>query len=173
MLRVIAKEDYESVPWENGRGVTSDIFLFPEGATRQSFDIRVSVAPITADAPFSLFTGIDRQITLFKGTGLDLDFSSRSLKVRPLSPVSFDNGEPLFARLVEGPVEVFNVLTRRGRWTARVEILRQNANVSFGRDEIGVIFVADGEWIAEGGGVAYTLQSGGTAIVTQQSVLTL
>ena len=64
MLRFIAKEDYKSVLWENGRGVTSDIFLFPEGATRQSFDIRVSVAPITADAPFSLFTGIDRQITL-------------------------------------------------------------------------------------------------------------
>lgn len=173
MLRSIAKEDYKSVPWENGRGVTSDVFLFPEGATRQSFDIRVSVAPITADAPFSLFTGIDRQITLFKGAGLDLDFSSRTLQVRPLAPVSFDNGEPLFARLVEGPVEVFNVLTRRGRWTARVEIVRKNAKVQIGRDEIGVIFVAEGEWIAEGAGGTHALQNGGTGIIAQPGTITL
>src|ERR1700733_13260641 len=152
MFRSISREDYISVPWENGRGMTSDILLMPEGATRQNFDIRVSVAPITADSPFSLFSGIDRNITLFKGAGLKLDFPSNSLTLRPLCPAYFDNGESPFARLVDGPVEVFNVLTRQGQWTARIEILRQNAKVLIGRKELGVIFVAEGEWIAEGGG---------------------
>src|SRR5690349_8682652 len=134
MFRFIPREEYVSVPWENGRGITSDIFLFPEGATRQNFDIRISVAPITADSPFSLFAGMDRQITLFKGAGLKLDFPSVSLNLLPLRPSSFDNGVPPFARLADGPVEVFNVMTRRSRWTAQVEILRQNARVAIGRN---------------------------------------
>jgi environmental stress-induced protein Ves len=173
MFRFIPREDYRPVPWENGLGMTSDIALFPEGATRQNFDIRVSMAPITADSLFSLFSGIDRHITLLKGAGLKLDFRSRSLRLRALHPVSFDNGEPPFARLVDGPVEVLNIMTRRGRWTARVEVLRQNANVLTGRHEFGIIFVAEGEWVAEGDGGSHTLRNGGTGIITQPCAMTL
>lgn len=173
MFRFIPRENYKPVPWENGRGTTSDVLLFPERATRQNFDIRISVAPVTADAAFSLFAGIDRHITLFKGAGLVLDFPSRSLPLSPLHPVSFDNGEPPFARLVDGPVDVFNVMTRRGKWTARVEILRQDAKVLIGRNEIGVIFVSEGEWIAEADGGTHTLRNGGTGIATQSGAITL
>jgi hypothetical protein len=173
MFRFIPKEDYNSVPWENGRGMTSDVCLFPEGVTRQNFDIRVSVAPITADSSFSLFPGIDRHITLFKGAGLKLDFLSNSLRLSPLQPVSFDNSEPPFARLIDGPVDVFNVMTRRGRWTARVDVLREGMKVLIGHNEIGVIFVAGGEWIAEGGGETCRLKNGGTGIVTQPGAMTL
>ena len=42
-----------------------------------------------------------------------------------------------------------------------------------GRNELGIIFVAEGEWIAEGDGATHTLQSGGTGIVTQPSAMTL
>ena len=173
MFRFISRDEYNAVPWENGRGMTSDILLLPQGATRQDFDIRVSVAPITADSAFSLFSGIDRHITLFKGAGLKLDFPSNSLTLRPLCPSYFDNGEPPFARLIGGPVEVFNVLTRRGQWTARIEILRQNAKVVVGRNEIGIVFVAEGEWMADGDGDAQRLQNGGTGIITQSSTITL
>jgi len=173
MFRFVPKEDYGLVPWENGRGITSDILLLPEGATRQDFDIRISVAPITADAAFSLFPGIDRHITLFKGAGLRLDFLAKSLLLSPLHPASFDNSEPPFARLVDGPIDVFNVMTRQGRWSARVDVLQQDATMLIGRNEIGVIFVAEGEWIAEGGGRTHALQNGGTGIVAQPGVMTL
>jgi uncharacterized protein len=173
MFRFIPREGYTSVPWENGRGTTSDILLLPEGATRQDFDIRISVAPITGDAPFSLFPGIDRHITLFKGAGLKLGFPSRSLILRPLSPAFFDSGEGPFAHLVDGPVEVLNVMTRRGRWTARVEVLRQNTNLLIGRNELGVIFVAEGDWAAEVDRRVHTLQSGGTGIITQPGAVAL
>ena len=172
MPRFIAKEDYKSVPWENGRGTTSDIVLIPDGSSRKNFDIRVSVAPITNDGPFSLFSGVDRHITLIKGAGLDLEFSSRSLQVRPLSPVHFDNGEPLFARLVDGPVEVFNLLTRRGHWTARVEILRQETEVIIDQDQIGIVFAAANSWIADVGGETHALPDGGTGIIAQPGAVT-
>ncbi len=104
---------------------------------------------------------------------MKLDFPSVSLNLLPLRPSSFDNWVPPIARLADGPVEVFNVMTRRSRWTARVEILRQNARVTIGRNEIGVIFVADGEWIAKGGGETCTLQNGGTAIISQPGDIAL
>ena len=85
----------------------------------------------------------------------------------------FDSGEGPFAYLVDGPVEVLNVMTRRARWAARVEILRQDANVQIGRNEIGVLFAAEGEWIAEGGGGTHTVKDGGTGIITQPSAMTL
>lgn len=173
MFRFVPRQAYVSVPWKNGRGMTSDVLLFPKGAAQDNCDIRVSVAPITADSPFSLFTGYDRQITLFKGTGLQLDFPARSISLSSLSPVYFDNGEPPFARLVDGPVEVFNVMTRRGKWTARVETFRHNARLQVGPDEIGVIFAAEGEWNAEASGRTHKLLNSGTAIIMQPGAVTL
>jgi len=173
ILRILTKEEYRSTPWENGRGLTSDILLLPEGATRQDFDIRVSIAPIVADAPFSSFPGIDRHITLFHGGELELTFPTRSLRLMPMRPLCFDNGEPPTAHLVEGPVQVFNVSTRRGRFSPSVVVLNKNAEIAIGENEMGIIFASTGTWFASLGRATRVLESGATAIVSQPGKLEL
>jgi hypothetical protein len=169
---IVPKEEYHSTPWENGRGMTSDIVLLPLGATRSNFDIRVSIAPIMTDAPFSPFPGIDRHITLLHGSELELIFPTRSLKLAPMRPAFFDNGEPPTARLADGPVEVFNVSIRRGRFSSRVDILEQNSGVRIGENEIGIIFAGAGSW-SSSGRATRVLEAGTTAIVERPGKLEL
>ncbi len=47
--------------------MTQDVWLWPEAAPQDGFDIRLSLASIDTDGLFSLFPGIDRTITLVGG----------------------------------------------------------------------------------------------------------
>ncbi len=112
--------DHSVIPWKNGGGITRDIVLLPAGSGHDDFDIRVSLAPIVTDGPFSSFPGIDRQITLLQGAGLELVFDDHVTALERLRPLYFDSVLAPSSRLAAGPVEVLNVMTRRGRWRAQV-----------------------------------------------------
>lgn len=119
-LKVLTISDYTVTPWKNGGGVTSDIFLFPEGATQADFDIRLSLAPIVAEGPFSSFPGIDRHITRLSTARLSLVFGTEARELKRLEPLYFDSVLQPRSLLPDGPAQVLNVMTRRGRWNAQV-----------------------------------------------------
>lgn len=119
-LRVLKAADYKTTPWKNGGGVTQDILLLPEDSTQENFDIRLSLAPIVAEGPFSSFPGIDRHITLLSSGALDLVFGSETRSLKRLEPLYFDSVQQPVAKLPDGAVRVLNVMTRRGRWHAQV-----------------------------------------------------
>lgn len=151
MLRILSKHDYVSTPWNNGRGVTTDVLLLPEGAGRQDFDIRISLAPIDEEVPFSSFPGIDRHITLIEGHGLALDFGGTTRRLDPLTPLFFDSAAAPVSRLASGPVRVINVMTRRGRWTAEVAVWREAGDLLLGADELAIVHAIAGTWHAADG----------------------
>ena len=78
-LTHLTQDAYETRPWKNGKGLTTEIYRSSTGADQGDFDIRISLAPITEDGPFSPFPGADRRITLIEGAGLDLDFGDHVL----------------------------------------------------------------------------------------------
>lgn len=119
-LRVLKAADYKTTPWKNGGGVTQDILLLPEDSTQENFDIRLSLAPIVTEGPFSSFPGIDRHITLLSSGALDLVFGSETRSLKRLEPLYFDSVQQPVSKLPEGAVRVLNVMTRRGRWHAQV-----------------------------------------------------
>lgn len=119
-LRVIGPSDYKRVPWKNGGGVTQDVLLLPDGATHEDFDIRISLAPIVEEGPFSSFPGIDRHITRLSRAPLSLAFAQETRPLARLEPLYFDSVLQPRSVLTEGPTEVINVMTRRGRWHAQV-----------------------------------------------------
>lgn len=119
-LKVLKVSDYRTTPWKNGGGVTQDVLLLPAGATHETFDIRVSLAPIVAEGPFSAFPGIDRHITLLTQERLNLAFAHETRALNRLEPLYFDSALQPASRLPDGPVRVLNVMTRRGRWNAQV-----------------------------------------------------
>ena len=119
-LQVLKPSDYKAVPWKNGGGVTNDVLLLPKGSTQDNFDIRLSLAPIVTEGAFSAFPGIDRHITLLSQQALSLVFGNDVRVLKRLEPMYFDSGLQPTSKLADGAVQVFNIMTRRGRWNAQV-----------------------------------------------------
>ncbi|HUR28577.1 MAG TPA: HutD family protein, partial [Planctomycetota bacterium] len=146
--------DCRRVPWKNGRGVTSEIALGPEGASfeRGDFDWRVSTARIEEAGPFSEFAGFDRILVITAGDGVLLEHGPAAprARLRRLEPYRFSGDWPTQCEPVRGPVADFNVLTRRGRVTGDVMALQLGARRL--RELIGandaLLHVLDGELVA-------------------------
>jgi environmental stress-induced protein Ves len=96
---------HRRMPWANGRGTTVEM-LREEG-------LRISLATVAEDGPFSIFPGIDRVLTVISGPGFRLE-GAVSLKCRPMLPVAFPGDVPVRAADVTFPSEDFNVMTARG-----------------------------------------------------------
>lgn len=130
---VLRWSEYPCVPWKNGGGVTrevaSGVIQAPSASVESvdGFDWRVSVADVDAQGPFSSFPGIDRVITLVEGEGMVLTVDGTRQPVAPLAPFSFSGDAATDCKLTAGAVRDVNAMTRRGRATAHVQILRITA----------------------------------------------
>jgi environmental stress-induced protein Ves len=128
-LKLLRRAAYKAIPWKNGRGIAHQIAVFPPGAGYGQLDWQVSRPEIDADGPFSSFPGLDRQFMLVTGNGLTLRIRSRDEGLafdrsitNPFEPFAFRGEWEVACALHDGPVQVFNVMTRRGRAGARLEI---------------------------------------------------
>lgn len=86
----------------------------------ETFEWRISAAPVVEDGPFSKFEGVDRKLVITEGAGLQLD----GLLLQPLVVHSFAGDSPPTAALVDGPIRDFGVMTRRKCWSSDMRILR-------------------------------------------------
>ncbi|MFK8250837.1 HutD/Ves family protein [Ancylobacter terrae] len=129
--RLIRRADYREMPWKNGGGVTLDIWTWPEDARQDDADIGISIAPIVAPGPFSVFPGIERHITLIEGDGITLVFGTDERRLAPLAPFVFDGGDAPVSRLEGGPVRVLNVKVRAGLWRAEVRAVAGTGGAMF------------------------------------------
>lgn len=110
------------MPWKNGGGVTVEIAVFPEDASVDNFDWRISTATVASDGPFSVFTGIDRTLSVLEGDGITLSvegLDDQELKGET-PPFSFPADSPTSATLLGSAITDLNVMTRRGRFTHQV-----------------------------------------------------
>lgn len=142
-----------AMPWKNGGGTTREIAADPPGAGFDAFGWRLSVAEVERDGPFSAFPGIDRTIVLLRGAGMrlrDRDRGDEHALTSPGVAHAFAGETPIDARLVDGPTSDFNVMTRRGRWSATVERASSRADVA-GADAL-LLFAGAGTWRVDGHG---------------------
>ncbi|MEU7095334.1 HutD/Ves family protein [Kitasatospora aureofaciens] len=125
-IQVLRASERPATPWLNGGGVTREVAGFPAGAGLNDFDWRVSLADVASAGPFSPFPGIDRVITLIEGAGMALtvDGVERSVDA-PFRPFAFPGDAATDCRLPGGPVVDFNVMTRRGRVEAAVDLVTE------------------------------------------------
>ncbi|MFE4974601.1 HutD family protein [Kitasatospora sp. NPDC056651] len=122
-FQVLRASERPATAWLNGGGVTREVAGFPAGAGLNTFDWRVSLADVATAGPFSPFPGIDRVITLVEGTGMALTVDgTEHLVDTPLRPFAFSGDAVTDCRLSAGPVVDFNVMTRRGRVEATVDL---------------------------------------------------
>ena len=157
-MQVIRFATLKETPWKNGGGTTTEIAVSPPGAGFEDFDWRLSVARVASEGPFSRFPGIDRTLTLIEGAGMRLAIEGREVATltTAAAPLPFPGDVPAEARLVNGPIRDFNVMTRRGHWDHEVLRLDGKAEVS---TDCPTIVVALGEATLD----AETLDFGDTA----------
>lgn len=120
----------EARPWRNGGGVTRELLVWPatdrDPATAPASDdwvVRVSVADIDRDGPFSSFPGIDRCFAVLQGAGVELGLPAGVQSIRPGDdPVAFPGEPPTACRLLDGPTRDLNLMGRRS--SGRIDMRR-------------------------------------------------
>lgn len=104
--------DYRRMRWRNGAGWTDEIVRVPD---REDWDWRLSIAEIDADARFSAFPGVERELVLLGGNGLRLRFDDGEVHdvLPPHQRVRFAGERAAVGELVDGPTRDFNLMWRR------------------------------------------------------------
>ena len=88
-VHLVQVHDVPPVPWRNGGGLTRELLAWP---TAQDWLLRVSVAEIESDGPFSAYPGVERWFVVLHGEGVQLSLGNPP-------PTRLDTtSEPLRAR---------------------------------------------------------------------------
>jgi environmental stress-induced protein Ves len=166
-MKILRREDYNVMPWKNGGGITTEIWVSPEGSglAGAPFDWRVSIADVAADGPFSRFAGYDRHIMLLDGRGMRLETGeSGSIDLSPYRPAVFSGDWTVTGKLVAGPVRDFNLIVARRFGRGALTRQRLTAPLSLIADgAMRVVHAIDGELSIAG----HIIGEGETAILTE------
>ncbi|MDA9509297.1 hypothetical protein XI09_32600 [Bradyrhizobium sp. CCBAU 11386] len=123
---LLKSEDYTRSPSKNGGGIFTDIAdAHRAGSPAKDWDSllwRFASTPIVAPGPFSYMPGIDRLQMVVAGRGLVLKAPGQEFDERePFTTVRFTGELAIVTELEAGPVEVVNLMARRG--AAEIELL--------------------------------------------------
>ncbi len=151
-MRIIRAADCRTMPWKNGKGITTEIVVSPGGASLSDFEWRVSMAQVGADGPFSAFPGIDRTLSVLSGNGIRLAFGDGEAVTldRSSAPFPFAADRAVDGVLVDGPIVDLNVMSRRGAWTHSVERLVHPGEHRIAGEAILLLVAPEGGWSVDG-----------------------
>lgn len=112
-LEIVSADSVKPVCWKNGGGWTCELLAWPQP---QDWLLRISVADIETDGPFSSFPGVDRWFTPLSGDGVMLNIDGAESKLDSQSTLHGFKGEAdTHCRLLGGATRDFNLMLRRDR----------------------------------------------------------
>lgn len=139
----IAAADVRPQRWKNQGGWTRELLAWPHAS---DWLLRVSVADIEADGPFSAFEGVQRWIGVLQGEGIRL----YEHELRPGDELlSFDGALAPSCELIAGPTRDFNLMHRRGHGRLLVQPAAQG--LPHGSADWVGLFTAEGGRLVHGG----------------------
>ena len=113
MIRVACLSDVPAQPWKNGGGTTRELLAWPAAT---DWALRLSVARIETEGPFSAYPGISRWFAVLSGGGVELAWQDRTAQLAPgTAPLHFEGGDAPGCRLLNGPTEDLNLMLRNSR----------------------------------------------------------
>jgi uncharacterized protein len=108
---IVSPERVPPQPWRNGGGVTRELFAWP---STLDWQVRVSVADIERDGPFSALPDVERWFAVVQGGGVALRFGGRREALGTDSgPLRFRGSEPPRCELLGGATRALNLMVRR------------------------------------------------------------
>ena len=136
-FQVVRFADVKPQPWKNGGGVTRELLAWP---TPDDWLVRISVADIEKDGPFSAFPGIKRTITVLSGAGIWLH-APLDIELRPKDPpFTFSGDVAPHCELVRGATRDLNAMFNEKAGVGRLQRWRTGyesklKRVSFDADD--------------------------------------
>ena len=145
-MQLIRFDSLPATPWKNGGGLTRQLLIQPAAANLDTFTLRVSIADVDSDGPFSDFSGIDRTLGLLSGHGLSLHEDEQTVAtLRPGGELlAFDGGRRISSTRLNGKVQDFNVMTRRGHASHRARYLQVKEPTELASSGPTLLLLADG-----------------------------
>jgi uncharacterized protein len=113
------------MPWRNGGGVTRELLRLPADGQGDTDDwtLRISVADIVSDGPFSAFAGVTRWFAVLEGPGVRLRWPHSAVHLHPGdSPLCFDGADAPACTLLGAPTRDLNVMARTSKARAMVDV---------------------------------------------------
>jgi len=113
-LSLLSPSDYQRTRWKNDGGWTTEIARSADDSA-SGFRWRISIAEIESDGPFSSFPGVDRDLLLLEGNGIELDIDGAAPRrmTQRFERARFNGESDVRCRLLAGPTRDFNVMARR------------------------------------------------------------
>jgi uncharacterized protein len=129
-MQIIAPEQFKILPWKNGKGTTTELAISSEG-TMENFDWRLSIATVSEDGPFSNFAGIERNLILIEGSGIQLTHDHQKVDSlnNNLDFATFDGGSFTAGTLINGSIKDFNLMHNPDRFEAKVITIKQSKSI--------------------------------------------
>jgi hypothetical protein len=109
VTRDLPPASWRAQAWKNGGGTTYEIVRWPDV---DDFDVRISVAGVDRDGPFSTFPGYARMSFLL-GAPIDLVVGDRTRHMSGLADSCQVSGDAaIVAKLLAGPSRLLNIFIR-------------------------------------------------------------
>ena len=110
MIHTVSLDHTAVQPWRNGGGSTRELLAWPAAA---DWRLRISVATIAKDGPFSAYPDVERWFAVVQGEGVVLRFASRRVMITTGSdPVRFDGAAAPGCGLLDGTTQDLNLMVR-------------------------------------------------------------
>jgi uncharacterized protein len=110
---LIQADEVAAQPWRNGGGLTRELLRWPAGAA--DWQLRVSLADVRSDGPFSIFPGIQRWFSVIDGAGVRLSLPEADHLLQPgHEPLCFSGELAVDCALVDGPTTDLNLMHAGG-----------------------------------------------------------
>lgn len=124
-LRHLTLANYSRQPWKNGRGTTTELWRLERDG---QLLVRLSRAAVVEDGPFSVFPGVERNLTVLSGPGFRLTGTGIDVRCEPLVPVAFPGDVPVTATETNGQQsDDFNVMTARNLPKPKVTLAQNDS----------------------------------------------
>ncbi len=141
---MIRAADIPPQAWRNGGGQTRELLVWP---SIHEWNVRISVATIDMDGPFSTYPGVERWFAVVAGAGVDLAIDGATHRMDPSSPpLRFDGGADINCHLLDGPTRDLNLMARRGSGVMQSAV--SSATWHPGATQCGLFVTVPGHCIA-------------------------
>lgn len=176
-ISVLSEKDFSTSAWSGGS--TTQLAIFPVSAVyaKRNFLWRLSSA--TVEAERSLFTalpGVRRHLMPLEGTVELCHAGQPALKLHPFEVDAFDGGAETESI---GQCTDFNLMTRETCAGTLSSFLCGSVGTerTFSSEQDGPVteafYAADGEVIAESGGITYVVPQGGLLLIQLEQEMTV
>ncbi|MEY2952981.1 MAG: hypothetical protein RLZZ401_1068 [Pseudomonadota bacterium] len=116
---IVRTQDVAPQPWKNGGGTTRELLTWPAASgplAGADWRLRISVACIAHDGPFSRFPGVQRWFAVLDGGGVELALGPARLTLMPGdAPLAFHGHSAPQCTLRDGPTQDLNLMCQGGQ----------------------------------------------------------